>query len=274
MLVIHEDANIVVEPRLKQLVADFRKTQVSRFPIDVYPMGDGEWVRFVDSRFPTNKVNKDHVLAMLYIKDGVGGDTLTIESRLISNDKYASYNEEYYTKSTKDTKKMFKLMKDYIKPYTGQEIAQKTYISTEAEFDTWQKKPMWEARKFDSVGYEALYQELSKLLALGGTAQTEAFKDIYEKGLPSYIEYKRREQLNPPTMHIFINPDDSVILTNMKGEDKGSQTITDITECSAQMQQNIAMLKIMDNNAYVPEVGKRITDKEFWIEGIPEVKNH
>ena len=274
MLVIHEDANIVVEPRIKQLVADFRKTQVSRFPIDVYPMGDGEGVRFVDSRFPTNKINKDHVLAMLYIKNVVGGTTLVIESRLISNDKYASYNEEYCTKSTKDTKKMFKLMKDFIKPYSGQEIAQKTYVSTEAEFDDWQKKPMWEARKFNSIGYEALYQEIAKLLERGGTPQTEAFKDIYEKGLPAYLEFKRREQLIPPTMHIYINPDESVIVTIAKGDNKGSQTITNITECSAQVQQNIAMLKIMEDNNYVPEVGKRITDKEFWVEGIPEVKNH
>jgi hypothetical protein len=40
------------------------------------------------------------------------------------------------------------------------------------------------------------------------------------------------------------------------------------------MQQSVAMLKIMEDNAYVPEVGKRVTYKEFWIEGIPEVKNH
>jgi L-fucose mutarotase/ribose pyranase (RbsD/FucU family) len=274
MLVIHEDASIVIEPRIKQLVADFRKTQVSRFPIDVYPMGDGEGVRFVDSRFPTNKINKDHVLAMLYIKNVVGGTTLVIESRLISNDKYASYNEEYCTKSTKDTKKMFKLMKDFIKPYSGQEIAQKTYMGTGTEFDEWQKKPLWDARKFNNIGYEALYQEIAKLLERGVTPQTEVFKDVYEKGLPAYLEFKRREQLSPPTTHIYINPDESVILTNMKGDNKGSQTITNITECSAQMQQNIAMLKIMEDNAYVPEVGKRVTDKEFWVEGIPEVKNH
>ena len=273
MLVIHEDVNIVVEPRIKQLVADFRKTQVSRFPIDVYPMGDGEGVRFVDSRFPTNKINKDHVLAMLYTKNVVGGTTLVIESRLISNDKYASYNEEYCTKSTKDTKKMFKLMKDFIKPYSGQEIAQKTYVSTEAEFDDWQKKPLWDARKFNNIGYEVLYQEVAKLLERGGTPQTEAFKDIYEKGLPAYLEFKRREQLSPPTTHVYINPDESVILTNMKGDNRGSQTITNIEQCSAQMQQSVAMLKIMEDNAYVPEVGKRVTDKEFWVEGIPEVKN-
>lgn len=273
MLVIHEDAGIVIEPRIKQLVTEFRKVQVSRFPINVYPMGDGEGVRFVDSRFPTHKSVKDYVLAMLYLKNGVGGDTLTIESRLISNDKYASYNEEYYTKTTKDTKKMFKLMRDFIKPYSGQEIAEKTYMGTGTEFDEWQKKPLWDARKFNNIGYEALYQEIAKLLERGVTPQTEVFKDVYEKGLPAYLEFKRREQLSPPTTHVYINPDESVILTNMKGDNRGSQTITNIEQCSAQMQQSVAMLKIMEDNAYVPEVGKRVTYKEFWIEGIPEVKN-
>ena len=56
---------------------------------------DRDLIGFVDSRFPTEKWSKEFMVAIMWVKEHGETPTLTLESRLISNDKYAQYNDEY-----------------------------------------------------------------------------------------------------------------------------------------------------------------------------------
>ena len=53
-----------LHPTIKQLLVDFRRAQVSRFPINVTShTADAASVKFVDSRFPTDtwQIGRAHV---------------------------------------------------------------------------------------------------------------------------------------------------------------------------------------------------------------------
>jgi hypothetical protein len=268
MLVLKDEIDF---PQLKHLVNEFRRVQVSRFPIEVVVEGDGTLVGFVDSRFPTDRFNVSNMLAMLYVENTGEKPTLIIESRLIKNDKYAVHNDKYRTRSTHDVKKMFKYMKEYIKPFSGQEIAQKSYRGVQHQFEQWQMKPTWGVREaLNELDRNDWMEGIVKLQALGIESPTEKFAELAKTAIPHFEEAKRREAMEEPNYHIHLNPDDSVVLTIMRGEEKGSSTKESLDACPMFIQQAIGMLKMMDDQSHIPEVGTKINVKEFWIEGKPQ----
>ena len=261
--------NEIEFPQLKQLVNEFRRVQVSRFPIEVVVEGDGKLIGFVDSRFPTDRFNVSNMLAMLYVEDT--GCPIIIESRLIKNDKYAVHNDKYRTRSTHDIKKMFKYMKEYIKPFSGQEIAQKSYRGVQHDFEQWQTKSAWDVREaLRELDWNDWMEGIGRLQALGIEPPTKKFAELARTAIPHFEEMKRRNAMEEPNYHIHLNPDDSVVVTIMRGEEKGSSIKESLDACPLFIQQAIGMLKMVDNQKRVPEVGTKVSPKEFWIEGKPQ----
>lgn len=258
---------------LKDLVMEFRKHQVSRFPIEVM-VNDGGWnIGFVDSRFPTDRWNATNMVAMLYMKIDDEKPTLTIESRLICNDKYAAYNDEYHTRSTKDPKKMLKFMKDYIKPWSAHEIANKTKRTMENKIDEWKSKPDKNVRGFRyQVSDSEIFESFQKLKDMGVAPVDTLMEKLYESILPDYIEGKERSKKKLSDLcHVFFNPDGSLSITRV-GIDAGrtvAKTYESIEETPQVVQNNIAMLKIVEADQFVPEVGYKANNTAYWIEGYP-----
>jgi len=205
---------------------------------------------------------------MMYVKEDGENPTFTLESRLIQNDKYSMHNSDYHTKSTKDLKKMLKFMKEYIKPYSGQEIAQKTYRSVEQDWETWRNKPWRNLRNaMSELDTDDYIKEFKALALIGVEPQTNEFRQAMSIVIPESIESERRKSKPFDAVHIHINPDKSICLTIMKGEEKGSKIVESVDECPQYVQQALAMLKMVDDNTHIPEVGKRNNEKDFWVEG-------
>ena len=111
---------------IKSLLTDFRRVQVSRFPIDVRATdNDDNIICFTDSRFPTNAVNYKRNLAVLETNgvDDKGRRVYVLRGRLIKNEKYAEHNDDYHSRETTDLKKLSKFLRDYVKPYSPLEVS-------------------------------------------------------------------------------------------------------------------------------------------------------
>jgi hypothetical protein len=263
--------------QMQDLVVEFRKHQVSRFPIEVIPSDSGHSIGFIDSRFPTDRWNANNMLAMLHIKDDGENPTLTIESRLIENDKFAQYNDEYHTRSTKDMKKMLKFMKDYIKPWTAHEVASKTKRSMEDKLSSWQAQPSRTLREFNyKLNDFELVRSFMKLKDMGVAPVDDTMKAMYESVIPNYLDHQaRQEKKFTDYCHAFINPDESVFISKV-GIDAGrtvAKLFNSADEIPPEVQQNIAMLRMVDSGTFMPNVGMKATDREFWVEGYPEDLN-
>jgi hypothetical protein len=269
MLVIKNEVDF---PHFKYLVNEFRRVQVSRFPIEVVVSNEGMVIGFVDSRFPTDRFNVSNMLAMLYVESNTNEKpTITIESRLINNEKFARHNDKFCTRSTHDLKKMFKYMKEYIKPFSGQEIAQKSYRGVQHEFETWQRKAHWGVKEaLNQLEPKDFMEGIAKLQALGIEPPTEKFAELAKTAIPHFEEMKRRDAMEEPNYHIAINPDDSVVVTIMRGNDKGSSIKESLDACPLFIQQNVGMLKMVNDNERIPEVGTKVNTTQFWIEGKPQ----
>jgi hypothetical protein len=263
--------------QMQDLIVEFRKHQVSRFPIEVIPNDAGYAIGFIDSRFPTDRWTATNMLAMIFVKDikeDGENPTLTIESRLIENDKYAQYNDDYHTKSTKDMKKMLKFMKDYIKPWSAHEVASKSKRNAEEKLSSWKAKPARALKEFNyNLKDFELLRVFLKLKDIGVAPVDDTMKAMYETVIPDYLEHEARSQKNfTDYVHAFINPDESIFISSV-GIDAGrtvAKLFERLEEVPVNVQQNVAMLRIMENNAFLADVGFKVSDREFWVEGYPQ----
>lgn len=264
---------------LKDTLVQFRKVQVSRYPIELYKMSTSrDMLGFVDSRFPTEQMSKDKMIAMVwmdtaYNRDNTEVPQYCIESRLIRNEKYASHNSDYFIRKTTDPKKFFKYLKEYAKPFTYQEVALRSMRGAENRFDDWKNEKRTKAYRVHHVDWEVMYEELSRLHALGVQPQTEQFKRIYEEGLPAYNEYKEVKDRVFKRLHVLMQADGTVAVSSFADYadmQKGSVLYEEMDQVPKHIQEQVGMLRMMTAGDFVPSVGVKVNDKEFWVEGLSQ----
>ena len=250
---------------IKSLLTDFRRVQVSRFPIDVKATdNDNNRIAFVDSRFPTNTVHYKRNLAVLETNtvDDKGRKIYVLRSRLIKNEKYAQHNDDYHSRETTDLKKLSKFLRDYVKPYSPQEISQMGNDMSE-DYHNWQNEAR---RNFRAVAGQVsesdVAEEVAYLKSVGVQFRSDKFRDIATKGLELHDELKRRLNSDIKNVHVYINPDESVHVTEADDKTYSYETLDGVPEI---VRQQVAMLMMVDMKQYVPEVGKRTDEKMFWV---------
>lgn len=263
MIVVKEIEHLA-EP-LQDLVKEFRKVQVSRFPLEAVGSPNGNTLGFVDSRYPTDIFGYQKMAGVIhYATDRNGEWYFEIESRLIENPKYGSYNSQKYTRKSKDPKKILKLMRETIKPFMGHEIGAQTRRNLEEKFREWRQEPAKEFR--DTVGVyidaEAIMKEVEHMASIGYLPKTDYFKKALGSGIATWKEKLLRENKKLAAVHVLINPDDSVELSN------NSQTFgkDSLDKCSEHVQQAVAMLRIMNVGDFVPEMGYKVSANAYWVE--------
>ena len=257
------------DPLILSLLTDFRRAQVSRFPINVDTnAGVRLSVRFSDSRFPPRNYNTIHALALLSL-DGLDKNMkplLKITSKRITNDKYSSHNSEYRTRTSSDPKKMLKWMKDYIKPYTPAEVAEKTFDRMQDSQRAWRIKAEDAVAIHGRLSEDDLYTEVEALANLGVQFHTEKFRQLLVTGLPAYHEKKVRRNTPEPNTHVSINPDHSIVVTANE-----EFTAYDSFDALPQnIQQQVSFLRMVEPNEYVPTVGIGFDQNAYWIHVEPQ----
>ena len=270
MLVLNDVEKLT--PRYAQLLADFRRTQISRFPVEVEVI-NAEFIVFVDSRFcpelKGNSYNVRNSLGSVYSD----GDKIVVESRLIQNEKYNMHNTDYHTRKTQDMRKVLKYMKDYLKPYTAQEIAHRTLGNAKQAFDEHKDKAIWKARGYKLDNLDALYEEVVHMKMLGYEPKTNAVKKLMDEGFPVLEQYMKTKDTEFPRVHVHIAPDESVtiaVLMKHSNLETGAYTHDSLATAPTFIQQQVGLLKMMDKNTHVPDVGYKSSDTEFWIEGFSQ----
>lgn len=256
-----------------KLVREFRRVQVSRFPIDVYfePEGNTGAVKFVDSRFANTTS-----LGRLHSETDDKGDWVwVLTSRSIVNDRFVRNNDRRHQKQTKDTKKMLRYLRDYIRPFSAKEIAISSMHTRNSQVENWVGQAKGLMRDLCSLDRSDVMEEMIRMRAIGYKPQTEKFARIMEQGLAAWEEAQRRAERKVMQVHLFINPDESIEIfcedkMGYAGINQGVATFDKIEDTPTCVQQHVAMLRMMEDKAFVPEVGTKINATNYWVEIHPE----
>ena len=277
---LHLNLRDTIHPVLKQLLTDFRRVQVSRFPIDVVQHGndDTQAVKFVDSRFPSDAWRRDRILAYLAIDgyDAKNRPKLKLHSRLIENEKYSDRHDDYHQKVTADPKKMASWLREYVKPYSQEEVMGRSPSNIAYEYAEWIAKPRQEFREVvHQLSPEDVAEEIMYLQSVGVQFRSEKFRQIASQGVELYTEAKQRENNPKGNVHVFIQPDESILVTAPRQQ--GFATVElqfeSLDRAPESIQQQVAMLRLCERGHYIPEVGRMNSDRDFWVHVNPSDLN-
>jgi len=232
---------------------------------------NSNFVTFIDSRFPVPAsvgLNDRNSLGSVYRNSE--DDVWVVSSRLIQNEKYSIHNTDYRTKKSKDLRKIFKYMKEYLKPYSAQEIAHRSMREAKNAYDGYKSKKMWQVRDY-ALNQQNFYEELLHMQTVGYVPKTEGLRKALTEGLPVMQEAKELDSKDFTKLHVYIAPDETVtvsVLAKYVNMEMGTTTFESLAVAPTLIQQHVGMLKMMDKDTHVPNVGYKSSDSEFWIEGI------
>jgi hypothetical protein len=177
----------------------------------------------------------------------------------IQNQKYGAWNKDYHTISSINAKKAIKAAMEFIKPFSYVEIVEESQPKVERAHDVWVSENSRVAYNFN-LNHEQTYAEIKNLASQGVVFATEAFKKAVAK-LAEYEEWQERRKVIG-LVCIYVEEDKCVEVRGAK------ETIfKSIEELTSDVQSKMAMLKIMDLNILLPEVGYRVDEKTFWVYG-------
>ena len=269
MINIINPNNIVLNPKLSALLTDFKRKQVSRFPINA-EIENEYLIRFFDSRISYAQSTKiENIIGELKLDglDDKNRQYIRIDSRLINNEKYSDYNINYYSRQTVDDKKVSKWMRDYLKPFSIDEIIDKTVYMAESKVEFWIDQPKNLVHDLVSSSKSDIMQELYAMKQAGLEPVTNTFKKYMGDAMNAYEDWLERKKKKFSRTHVFINPDESVVITIKDDESKSNTTTYEsLAECPSIIQQNVTLLRMLEGDNFIPQVGMRSSKVEFWIE--------
>ena len=248
------------------IVKEYRKSQVSRFPVDV--RFAQQLARFYDTRHPEKAI-----ATVFRGMDDKNKEYWAIESRLIHVGRFTGSRR--HQKRTTDVKKLLRYMQDYIRTVTVSEIADRWHRDFESAIRDWTYSADRLVRDHCTVSRDELMQEILRLQAIGYTPQTARFAHIVQSGIPAWEEKVRRESRKVMQVYVHLNTDDTVEVfcpdkLGYAGIQEGNNFFQSLDDTPVAIRQQIAMLRMMEAKVFVPEVGVRVTDTGYWIEVMGE----
>jgi hypothetical protein len=182
-----------------------------------------------------------------------------IWSERISNAKFAQYNSDHYTQSTKDVNKAVSIALKYSHARTWWEIAKGSQRDAQKAHQNWESEPRGKLHGF-GVTDAMLYKELRNLVAQGVTFITSEFNKSVLL-LDEYAEWENRVKRTVP-MRAVIEEDGKFYMP----EDirKGARKFESLEDTPEELRGKLSMLKLM-GEGFVPEVGYRAADGVYWV---------
>jgi hypothetical protein len=216
---------------------------------------DGGWgIEFHDNRFPhMSKIGK------LFHN----GDKFIVESRLITNSKYKNWKREHHYKECKKADRVLKNLIDYMRPLSIIEVGREAREYAESKEDRWKRDIS--SNTMDVIRgrltVPKIVEEIKHLMSLGVEFKTDAFRTIVNEGLALYEEQQRVAAVKMNHNYVYFMPDGRVLVNH--GSD--TKEITPEQSLPQAISDNLALLKMLGDKEFLPEIGYRRSDKEYVV---------
>lgn len=204
----------------------------------------------------------------------------TVFSRKIKNGKVAEWRDQYNMVMSEDINRAVKNACKYIVQYTDADIADMSF----SEFQDNVQKPAQdmtlEAAKFISACSrgDALRMELPNLITQGVNFVTSEFRQAAAEFLAAEkaAQEERARRIGGTFLRMYPYQNKQYVsvlritqnvrenMTTVKDAEAAVHMPTD--ELPLEMQTRIAVLLTVKGGTYIPNIGQRVSDDEFWVE--------
>jgi hypothetical protein len=107
-----------------------------------------------------------------------------------------------------------------------------------------------------------VYEEIKHLVSMGVQFKTNEFKKAVA-GIEAYEEYLRKAAVKPKFDTVMVRPDKTVFIPD--GRALQPQEISDFDALPEDTRNRIALLKLVDRNNLLPEIGYRAGENTYFL---------
>ena len=246
-------------PRLYPLVRSFSAGHISRFPMTFECANTA--IHFFDSRF-------DKVVAKLYMDDM----KYKLYSENVKNNKYSEHSTGYHTCATSNMKVMLEHLQNYVKLIAPEKIWDITFGQAKSLHAEWKNAFSEVGSSLDLDGYGSnvsnlratLAKDLRNYIFSGGVpySHPELAKFKTKEFMDAWTEHERRKAVEKPLTNVYINPDNTVVVRHSHGAVYNHNNINELNE---DIRSKMALVKMLENNSIIGEVGVKINSSNFWL---------
>ena len=226
---------------------------------------------FIDPRFPQRTERRDRVGYVKFSLDA----PIEVGSRLIRNEKYRKHSLEYNTKASKVESRIIKLMVEYIKPFSENEMFNFNNLNTKQLVGDWRLEHAMKVDRWTACA-DDLYTEIKYLRNLGVQFKTEKFAKL-AMNLELFEEHKARDTQPITIYRVFVEEgrvtvskkvtDSHGDLTSLENGSIVSTTYNSLESLPEDILSGVSMLKILggEPRTVLRGIGYKVSDNEFYL---------
>lgn len=202
-----------------------------------------------------------------------------IESRKISNAKYAQWRDQAYRKFCTDPTKAKKIALAYLTPYSASEMATASVDSYESKISAKVYGKFQSAQKHHSElkDMDVMFSELERLLPTGAQFISPQWMENAQLFVDMFKEYKQIKVKPKYACYVSIRmvADRQIAevleffaptgASKFKRHNEGVKVVS-TDDLSEDVRAKIATLMMVDVNQYIDGVGTRVSPRTFWVE--------
>lgn len=263
-----------VHPKLRPIVKDFLAK--CNYPFEVSFCGgylieaDGvdkyrSGVSFVDPNIPNISSTGRNLAtagAFKLVTDRKGRRKFRIVTRFVQKERARDYEAARSVESVSD-RNALKAMLTHITPIHIHEIAKDKESLANKVIREWKEEFSGEIyHSFRTLPQSAIVEEVQHLRSLGVEFKTAAFQHIAKTIIPVSIETERRKDIRIDKYFVMLSKDGSAVVTDPH---KNVNIFDRFELLPLHVQESIGILKLMDTNKSLLEVGVNVGGNMFWV---------
>lgn len=184
-----------------------------------------------------------------------------VTSERIRNEKYAHYNKDHHTKSTKKLPLAVKNALQFIKPFDLDYMAKKESSSASYAIDSLKEKANDTLYyKFDADRRE-LFKEVSNMVSAGYTPRTPKFAEMVDIFKNEGETMKELLAYKPRKCFVWAKPD----RVEYRYDDEQVVVAFNIGEVPEDIRNKVAVLQIAEKASPIKDVGVKVSESTYWL---------
>ena len=175
---------------------------------------------------------------------------------------FRSGNDGYRIRKSKDMRKMVKVARQFLKPFTVEEVLNHNRHALNAALFDVRDPARNKFREKLSIDMNDIADEIAHMLALGYQPSTKSFREALDVMRSEGAELKRLKDYAPRVCFVWAKQNSLVY----KYEDSSeSVEITDLNDLPELLNTKLGVLNIAQEGSAIPDVGVRVNASTFWV---------
>ena len=198
------------------------------------------------------------VVGQLFVTDG----NYCVQSPRIENEKFSSSSDGYRIRKSKDMKKMLKVARQFLKPFTADHIYNEYQHTLNSALTDIRGPAGAKFRDTFGIDQNDVAQEIAHMLTAGYIPATKSFREAIDLMRTEGAELKRLKDYRPRACFVWAKQNSVVYRYTDSTEEI---EIVDLNDLPADLNHKLGVLTIAAKGSPIADVGVRVTDEIFWV---------